>query len=48
VTLELHRLGARPAVLTAADRAELPDLGSAFDDGLVWAHHRQIDALASS
>lgn len=48
VTLELHRLGARPAELTAADRAELPDLGSGFDDGLVWAHHKQMDALASS
>lgn len=47
VTLDLARLGTRPAVLTDADRAELPDLGAAFDDGLVWAHHRALDALAT-
>ena len=48
VTVDLARLGARPAVLSDADRAELPELGSAFNDGLVWAHHRRLDALATS
>ena len=47
VKLDLARLGARPDVLTDADRAELPDLGAAFDDGLVWAHHRALDALTT-
>jgi ribulose-5-phosphate 4-epimerase/fuculose-1-phosphate aldolase len=47
VTLDLARLGVHPAVLTDADRAELPDLGAAFDDGLVWAHHRALDALTT-
>jgi ribulose-5-phosphate 4-epimerase/fuculose-1-phosphate aldolase len=41
VTLELARLGARPPELAAADRAELPDLGGAFNDLLAW------DALAA-
>ena len=48
VTLDLARLGAHPDVLTAADRAELPDLGPAFDDGLVWAHHHALDRLATT
>lgn len=43
VTLDLARLGSYPDVLTDADRAELPDLGAAFDDGLVWAHHAALD-----
>ena len=34
---------ARPDELSDADRAELPDLGTAFNDGLVWAHHRALD-----
>lgn len=36
ITLELARLGARPDDLSAADLAELPDLGSAFNDELGW------------
>ncbi|HEY0778634.1 MAG TPA: class II aldolase/adducin family protein [Gemmatirosa sp.] len=47
ITLDLARIGAKPDVLTDADRAELPDLGAAFDDGLVWAHHQALDALTS-
>jgi ribulose-5-phosphate 4-epimerase/fuculose-1-phosphate aldolase len=45
VTLELARLDARPDTLTDADRAELPDLGTAFDDGLVWRHHQYLDSI---
>jgi ribulose-5-phosphate 4-epimerase/fuculose-1-phosphate aldolase len=36
VTLELARLGANPPGLSAADLAELPDLGGHFNDELVW------------
>ena len=36
VTLELARLGAHPPGLSAADLAELPDLGGHFNDELVW------------
>ena len=36
VTVDLHRLGASPPELPPADLAELPDLGSSFDDDLVW------------
>jgi ribulose-5-phosphate 4-epimerase/fuculose-1-phosphate aldolase len=36
VTLELARLGATPPVLSAADLAELPDLGGHFNDELMW------------
>ena len=43
ITLDLARLGARPDVLSAADRAELPDLGAAFNDGLVWNHLHALD-----
>lgn len=38
VTLELARLGARPPEVPAEDVAELPDLGSAFNDLAVWRH----------
>lgn len=36
VIVELARLGAEPPSLDAADLAELPDLGSAFNDVLTW------------
>lgn len=36
VTVELARLGADPPEVGDADLAELPDLGSAFNDMLVW------------
>ncbi len=36
VTLELARLGAAPPELDEADLAELPDLGSAFNDQMAW------------
>jgi ribulose-5-phosphate 4-epimerase/fuculose-1-phosphate aldolase len=39
VTLELARLGARPDPVPEEDIAELPDLGSAFNDLAVWRYH---------
>jgi 3,4-dihydroxyphthalate decarboxylase len=36
VTVELARLGAPPREVDDRDLAELPDLGSAFNDQLVW------------
>lgn len=36
VTVELARLGAAPGEVHDEDLAELPDLGSAFNDELVW------------
>jgi len=36
VTVELARLGAQPPELDERDIAELPDLGSAFNDQFVW------------
>jgi 3,4-dihydroxyphthalate decarboxylase len=36
VTLELARLEANPPIVSAADLAELPDLGGHFNDELVW------------
>jgi ribulose-5-phosphate 4-epimerase/fuculose-1-phosphate aldolase len=36
VTVELARLGADPPSLERRDLDELPDLGSAFNDGLAW------------
>jgi ribulose-5-phosphate 4-epimerase/fuculose-1-phosphate aldolase len=38
VTLELARLGARPEDVPDEDVAELPDLGSAFNDLSVWRY----------
>jgi ribulose-5-phosphate 4-epimerase/fuculose-1-phosphate aldolase len=38
VTLELARLGAEPEPVPAEDVAELPDLGSAFNDLAVWRY----------
>ena len=39
VARELAWLGARPPEVSAEDLAELPDLGSAFNDEMVWRHH---------
>jgi 3,4-dihydroxyphthalate decarboxylase len=36
VSVELARLGSRPATVSPADLAELPDLGAAFNDRLAW------------
>jgi ribulose-5-phosphate 4-epimerase/fuculose-1-phosphate aldolase len=36
VTIELARLGAAPPTVPDEDLAELPDLGSRFNDELVW------------
>ncbi len=36
ITVTLAQLGASPAPLPAADVAELPDLGSRFNDQLTW------------
>lgn len=36
VTVQLARLGARPPAVAAHDLAELPDLGSAFNDRMTW------------
>jgi len=34
--------------VTERDRAELPDLGPAFDDRLGWLHHRRLDEQATT
>ncbi|MGH3739801.1 MAG: class II aldolase/adducin family protein [Micromonosporaceae bacterium] len=39
VSVEVAQLGGEPPELPAADVAELPDLGSAFNDLSVWRHH---------
>jgi ribulose-5-phosphate 4-epimerase/fuculose-1-phosphate aldolase len=39
VSLECARLGGRAPELSAADVAELPDLGGDFDDVLMFRHH---------
>jgi 3,4-dihydroxyphthalate decarboxylase len=39
VSVDLARLGVEVPELPAEDRAELPDLGSAFNDQSVWRHH---------
>jgi ribulose-5-phosphate 4-epimerase/fuculose-1-phosphate aldolase len=36
VTVQLARLGAEPGLVPAEDLAELPDLGSAFNDMVTW------------
>lgn len=38
VSIERARLGDRAADLSEADLAELPDLGSSFNDLMVWRH----------
>ena len=39
VSVESARLGGRAAELTAEDVAELPDLGGAFNDVMLFRHH---------
>lgn len=39
MTASLAGAGCTPAEVPEADRAELPDLGSSFNDDLVWRHH---------
>lgn len=39
ISLDIARCGAHPAEISAEDLAELPDLGSSFNDDLTWAHH---------
>lgn len=39
VTLELARLGRAAPEIPAEDVAELPDLGSAFNDEAIWRYH---------
>lgn len=39
VCLALRVAGGQPGDLSAEDLDELPDLGSAFQDGFVWRHH---------
>ena len=39
ISLESARLGGRAAELTAEDVAELPDLGGAFNDVMLFRHH---------
>lgn len=51
VTLELSRLGSAAPTVPQADLAELPDLGSRFNDGLLWnyyAHHESTAQPDSS
>lgn len=45
VTAALAAMGRDAREVPDADRAELPDLGSAFNDDLVWRHH--VAKLAS-
>lgn len=39
MTAALATAGCDPPEVSEADRADLPDLGSAFNDELVWRHH---------
>lgn len=39
MTVALGQLGRTAPEVPAGDRLELPDLGSGFNDGLVWQHH---------
>jgi 3,4-dihydroxyphthalate decarboxylase len=49
VTVELARLGAHPPDVSAEDLAELPDLGSEFNDRLAWqAMVASLDARSAS
>jgi ribulose-5-phosphate 4-epimerase/fuculose-1-phosphate aldolase len=45
VTVDLARLGATPPTVSAEDLAELPDLGSRFNDELAW---RALEAKAAA
>ena len=39
VTVAVAGLGARPGVVPEADRDDLPDLGSDFNEGALWRYH---------
>ncbi len=39
VSVRLHSLGSTAPVLPEEDLADLPDLGSSFNDTLIWRHH---------
>ena len=39
LSLAVVQAGGAPAPIADADRAELPDLGSAFNEELLWRHH---------
>jgi 3,4-dihydroxyphthalate decarboxylase len=39
--VRVAQLGAVPTPLPAEDLSELPDLGSAFNEDLIWRHHEQ-------
>ena len=39
IVLDVHRCGAVPAAVSHLDRDALPDLGSTFNEDLVWRHH---------
>jgi ribulose-5-phosphate 4-epimerase/fuculose-1-phosphate aldolase len=39
ICLDVARAGGRPVEVPPQDSAELPDLGSTFNDDLLWAHH---------
>lgn len=43
LTLGVHAAGGRPTAIPEADFAELPDLGSGFNEATLWRHH--INAL---
>ena len=38
LTLAAHTVGAVPKAISVVDRAELPDLGSGFNEDLMWRH----------
>lgn len=39
LTLGVHRVGAQATAIPEADYAELPDLGSGFNEATLWRHH---------
>jgi ribulose-5-phosphate 4-epimerase/fuculose-1-phosphate aldolase len=39
LTLGVHAVGAHPEPIPEADFAELPDLGSGFNEAILWRHH---------
>jgi hypothetical protein len=39
LTLALRHAGGQPRPITAEDRADLPDLGAAFNETTLWRHH---------
>ncbi len=39
LTLDIRRVGGTPTPIPDADMAELPDLGTGFNEDLLWRHH---------